>query len=142
MRYPPRSHGGVIAIYVAAFPVLAACIAASFLALRWFFSLNGGVPFDIAPLSSFLNLRVVNDTSASVKIEPCPNLHCQASGRDLVDSLAPGRSRQEAAWPNDLAGVAVVRVTQPSGAVIGCLRLPYRKGQKNAQILVSAASPC
>lgn len=139
MRFPPRSRIGVVVVYLTAFPVAAACLAGSFLFLRWFFSLNDGEPFDIAPIGSFFDLTVVNDTSSSVRIDPCVDRRCQ--NRDhLDDTLKPGAARDEAAWLNDQSGVASVAVFTTSGE--RCLHVRYPRGERTARAYVSQAAEC
>jgi hypothetical protein len=119
--------------------VAAACFAASFFALRWFFSLNGGVPFDIAPIGNFFDLTVVNDTGSSVWIDTCADRRCR--NRDgLHDTLKPGAARGAAAWLNDQHGIASVAVFARSGE--RCLRVRYREGQTEGRAYVSQAVRC
>lgn len=78
-------------------------------------------------------------------------LHVRNDGRRTVTLLIPGGSGQNrlgkgagifwSRWPNGHAGVAVLRVVG-EGKTLGCLKVPYRKGQKQAFVLVTAATPC
>ena len=93
---------------------------------------------DPAPLSSFLDLRVENDTGMTVKISDCWLSGCQPG---FGDTLAPDSDREEADWLNESGGVAVVAVSR-SGFLVGCLRVRYRKGEEHAVAHVSDAGAC
>lgn len=95
--------------------------------------LLAGCSLDFAALSNFLDLHVVNNTRRTVTfIVPYQDVH---------DRVAPGHARDEAAWRNAQAGVALVRVAS-GGTTLGCLRVRYRKGQQHATVLVSDAKRC
>jgi hypothetical protein len=84
--------------------------------------------------SSFLDLHVKNNTRPTVT---------------LVNPRIPGDSQRLyngegvywSAWRNDKPGVALLRVVS-GRKTLGCLKVPYRKGQRHATALVSAATPC
>jgi hypothetical protein len=97
--------------------------------------------FDLAPLGSFFDLRVENDTGDTVTISDCWGSKCQHSGGGFNDTLRPGAEREEAAWLNATPGVAAVRISRRE-ATVGCLRLHYRKGQEHGQARVSEAAQC
>jgi hypothetical protein len=97
--------------------------------------------FDLAPLGSFLDLRVENDTGDTVAITDCSASKCHRNGGGFNDTLKAYAAREEAAWLNATPGVAAVRVSR-DGATIGCFRVRYRKGQQHATARVSEAAPC
>lgn len=101
-----------------------------------------GAALDLSALSNFLTLRVVNDTSRTVTIEPCPDRHCRPHGHDLVESIAPGQSARIATWLNNMPGLATVRVATTDGGLLGCLRVRYLRGQTNARVRVSTVIRC
>jgi hypothetical protein len=96
---------------------------------------------DLAPLGSFLDMHVVNDTNATVTIADCWGHDCARTGDGFDDTLKPQSERDEAAWLNATSGVAAIRVTSASGAV-RCLAVSYRRGQQHATRRVSQATPC
>src|SRR5438105_6603639 len=81
--------------------------------------------FDLAPLGSFFDLRVENDTAGTVTISDCWGSECQHSGGGFNDTLKPRAGREEAAWLNSTPGEAAVRISR-GGATVGCLRVRYR----------------
>ena len=62
-------------------------------------------------------------------------------GQDVHDRVAPGHSRDEAAWLNDHPGAALVRIDSGRGT-LGCLSARYRRGQQHAAVVVSDVKPC
>jgi len=85
------------------------------------------------PTASFFELHVINDTHHRVTLViPGPNVH---------DHLAKGEGIFESAWRNDRPGVALVRVVG-ARTTLGCLKVHYRKGEKQAAARVSAATAC
>ena len=97
---------------------------------------------DPAPLGSFLDLHVKNDTAKTVTIADCWGSRCKRDvGSGFSDTLSPHGQRDEAAWLNATAGVARVRVSS-AGRTLGCVIVRYRKGQEHATALVSEAASC
>ena len=117
-----------------------ACVATVSIGLLASGCTNNAV-LDLAPLASFLDLRIENDTGGTVAISDCWGLKCQRSGGGFNDTLKPGAEREEAAWLNATAGVAAIRVTSADGGV-RCLVVGYRKGQQHATRRVSQATSC
>lgn len=102
---------------------------------------NTGV-VDLAPLGTFLDLHVKNDTAKTVTIADCWGSRCTRDvGSGFNDRLRPHGQRDEAAWLNATAGVARVRVSS-AGKTLGCFIVRYRKGQEHATALVSEAASC
>lgn len=95
---------------------------------------------DPAPLGSFYDLRVENDSDATVTIRPCWGSRCQHPD-GIKDTLKPGAHRNEALWGNATPGLAAMQISR-DGTTVGCLRLRYRKEQTHGQARVSEASPC
>ena len=94
---------------------------------------------DQAPLGSFFDLRIVNDTTGTVQVTACFRAACR---KPLAsDTIKPGAYRDEAAWLNASGGVAFVRVAF-GGAQLRCFAEPYRKGQEHGVIHISAARAC
>jgi hypothetical protein len=91
----------------------------------------GGGP---VPLSSFFKLHVRNDTRRTVTLvfpgHGDPDRMSKGTG---VDVYVPRRK--------DRPGVVLVRVIS-GRKTLGCLKVPYRKGQQHATALVSAAARC
>jgi hypothetical protein len=96
---------------------------------------------DLAPLEDFLDMRVVNDTAATVTIADCWGHNCARTGGGFDDTLNPYSERDEAAWANATSGVAAIRVTSARGGV-SCLAVSFTKGQLHATRRVSEATPC
>jgi hypothetical protein len=86
--------------------------------------------------SSFLALHVRNNTRSTVTlvIPGIPGSDVLAKGEGIFYEGGRG-------WRNDRPGVAVVRVVS-GGKTLGCLKVPYRKGQEHAFALVTAATGC
>src|SRR5437660_1412215 len=85
------------------------------------------------PDSSFLDLHVKNNTR--------PTVILVIPGNPGNQRLYNGEGVYWSAWRNDKPGVALVRVVS-GGKILGCLKVPYRKGQDHAPALVSAATLC
>jgi hypothetical protein len=94
----------------------------------------------------FLDLRVVNDTSHTVQIQPCWDLDCIDTHGLPSSVLRPGSSTQESGfWPNDVGGEAVVAVQRPGARpwqFHGCLIVVTAPGQKTGVVRVSQRRPC
>jgi hypothetical protein len=96
---------------------------------------------DVAPLGSFLDMHVVNDTDATVTIAACWGHDCARVGGGFKDTLKPHSNRDVAGWLNATAGIAAIRITSAGGGV-SCLAVRYSKGQQHATRRVSEATPC
>jgi hypothetical protein len=84
--------------------------------------------------SSYLDLHVKNNTRPTVTL-----VNPRIPGD--TQRLYNGEAVYWSAWRNDKPGVALLRVVG-GHKTLGCLRVHYRKGQKHATVLVSAATPC
>jgi hypothetical protein len=98
--------------------------------------------YDPAPLSEFFDLRIVNDTSQTVKIEPCWNPTCGDRTGMPTDTLKPGSYRDEAAWLNNVGGTVAVAVLPPGSGTMRCVRVHFVRGQQNGIVQASAAQAC
>lgn len=96
--------------------------------------------FDLAPLNDFYDLSVQNDSAAPVTISACWGAKCHHLDGPK-STLKPGAQRDMAFWGNETSGLAALNISR-DGTTVGCLYLPYAKGQKHGQAQVSAASPC
>jgi hypothetical protein len=97
---------------------------------------------DPSPLSSFFDLRVVNDTNHSVKIEPCWDPSCRDTTGMPTDTVNAGAYRDEAAWSNSAGGTVAVAVIDAKSGSRKCLPVRYERGQKKGRVRVSGARRC
>jgi hypothetical protein len=130
-----RTTGGILGCILVAVP-------AGVFFFAWFFSQNGGVPFDFTPISAFFDVQVNNNTSRPVTIADCYGRDCKSGiGVSFRDTLDPWTGRGEAAWNNDTGGLAEIRVSSGT-KTIGCFKIRFRKGQQHATVNVTSAMPC
>ena len=97
---------------------------------------------DPASPSSFFDLRTINDTSATVSLQACTDVHCRDRPFGVTDVASPGSSVDQGYW-NDVAagGVAAVRISR-GVSVVGCVGVRFVRGQRRAVVFVSRAHPC
>jgi hypothetical protein len=97
---------------------------------------------DPASLSSFLDLRTINDTASTVNVQGCWDAHCRDTSNMLSNDVGPGASSEQAFWNSvESGGIAVVRISR-GNVVTGCLVVRYAKGQEHATARVSDAHSC
>ncbi len=91
----------------------------------------------------FFDLRVVNDTHRTVKIQPCWDTYCLDMSKLPVTALPPGASHHEASWwPNDSGDQVSVAVRSPGRRGFLCLTTTYGPGQPSGVVRVSRRAPC
>ena len=95
---------------------------------------------------SFLNLRVVNDTHQSVRIQPCWDLVCLDTHGLPGAVIAAGRSVQEGGhFPTDRGGEVVVAIRKPGGKTwefSSCMFKRFAPEQDTGVVRVSHARKC
>jgi hypothetical protein len=96
---------------------------------------------DPAPLSDFVDVRVINDTAQTVAVTGCWDRHCHDTKGMPTDSIQPSRHRDEALWNNSDPGVGAVRL-RGDGSTLGCVTFRWHRGQEHATLSASQALPC
>jgi hypothetical protein len=97
---------------------------------------------DPSPLSEFFDLRVVNDTGQTVKVEPCWDPSCRDRTGMPTSTLEVEGHRDMAPWSNSVGGTVAVAVIRPGSSALKCMVVHYIRGQKKGTVRVSAARAC
>jgi hypothetical protein len=98
----------------------------------------GGQPI-FEPASSFIDVRIVNDSTARVNVAGCFNLLC--TNHDVTDTLSPGAVVDQAVFSNYTAGVARYRATDRFGRS-KCAQIRFHAHEPQATLYVTDMSSC